>query len=35
MHPEKFELNVALVLCVLYIKNGWDIYTSVLQEVMN
>ena len=32
---ENFESNGALVLCVLCIKIGWGIYTSVLPEVIN
>ena len=33
--PENFESNGALVLCVLWFKRGWGIYTSVLPEVIN
>ena len=32
---ENLESNGALVLCVLCIKSGWGIYTSVLPEVIN
>ena len=33
--PENFESIGALMLCVLCIKSGWGIYTSILLEVIN
>ena len=32
---ENFESNRALVLCVLCLKSGRDMFTSVLPEVIN
>ena len=33
--PENFVSNGALALCVLCIKSGWGIFTSVLPEVIH